>query len=69
MAFGCVQDLLVYPPRTWCRAFISTAPMSDVIDNNMCESFNSIILDARVRHIVHILEKIRITMMNRLKTR
>ncbi|GAA0187348.1 hypothetical protein LIER_34636 [Lithospermum erythrorhizon] len=46
-------------PKIWSMAFFSLTPKCDVLLNNMCEVFNSFILDAR--------DKLVITMMNMLK--
>ncbi|XP_075504014.1 uncharacterized protein LOC142541355 [Primulina tabacum] len=42
----------------WSKAYFSTAPKSDILLNNMCESFNSFILDAREKPIKDVLAKI-----------
>ena len=42
-----VKDLMNYPPHTWVRAYFSGRCKSWVVDNNMVESFNAWILEAR----------------------
>ncbi|KAG5618202.1 hypothetical protein H5410_018026 [Solanum commersonii] len=59
------EDLLHYDPRNWSRAFFQTHSKCDVVENNMCETFNSWILAARHKSIITMLEDIRHKMMNR----
>ncbi|KAG5601792.1 hypothetical protein H5410_033162 [Solanum commersonii] len=58
------EDLLYYDPRNWSRAFFQTHSKCDVVENNMCETFNSWILAARHISIITMLEDIRHKMMN-----
>ena len=60
------EDLLKYNPATWCRAFFSSRCKSDVVDNNMCETFNSTILKARFKPIISMLDEIRTAALQRL---
>ncbi|KAH0672901.1 hypothetical protein KY290_025184 [Solanum tuberosum] len=55
------------PPIHWSRAFFSSFPKCDVLLNNLCESFNSVLLHARDKYIWTMLELIRIYMMLRLQ--
>jgi hypothetical protein len=57
------------PPNTWCRAFFSTFPKSDLLLNNSCEVFNSYILLAREMPILNILETIKTQLMTRFYTK
>ncbi|KAH0639298.1 hypothetical protein KY285_035884 [Solanum tuberosum] len=59
------EDVLHYDPRNWSRAFFQTHSKCDVVENNMCETFNSWILAARHKSIITMLEDIRHKMMNR----
>ncbi|XP_049414780.1 uncharacterized protein LOC125877564 [Solanum stenotomum] len=59
------KDLLHYDPRNWSRAFFQTHSKCEVVENNMCETFNSWILAARHKSIITMLENIRHKMMNR----
>lgn len=62
------DDLMAYNPSTFCRAFFSSRCKSDMVENNMCESFNSTILNARHKPIVSMLDEIRINALKRLAT-
>ncbi|XP_074290274.1 uncharacterized protein LOC141617004 [Silene latifolia] len=53
-------------PNLFCRAFISTDTKTDVIVNNMAETFNAYIIEARAKHLIYMLEDIRCSMMERL---
>ena len=61
------EDLLEHwPVQDWCAAFFSDIIKCDVIDNNMCETFNGVILEARCKPIISMLEEIRVYVMKRL---
>ncbi|XP_042374961.1 uncharacterized protein LOC121969103 [Zingiber officinale] len=53
------------PEDQWSKSHFSTIPKSDILLNNMCESFNSCILDARDKPIIEMFESIRNLLMNR----
>ncbi|KAL3537570.1 hypothetical protein ACH5RR_000936 [Cinchona calisaya] len=57
------------PPKNWCLAFFSHHTKCDMIMNNICESFNSHILEARDSPIISILETIRKNLMTRIEDR
>ncbi|XP_019237296.1 PREDICTED: uncharacterized protein LOC109217497 [Nicotiana attenuata] len=59
-----VEDLLKYPPKCWSRAFFDTVCKNQSVDNNLTESFNAWILQARHKPIIKMLEDIRIKVMN-----
>ncbi|KAL3640152.1 hypothetical protein CASFOL_015120 [Castilleja foliolosa] len=60
-------DWLVQKPcKQWARSHFSELPKCDVLTNNMCESFNSLILPARDKPIITMLEAIRNIMMARM---
>ncbi|XP_009772353.1 uncharacterized protein [Nicotiana sylvestris] len=61
-----VEDLLKYPPTCWSRAFFDTTCKNQSVDNNLTESFNAWILQARHKLIIKMLEEIRIKVMNML---
>ena len=63
---GSVQHLLTYPPHTWCRSYFSFHSKCDSVDNNMCESFNGHLVKARQKHILAMLDWVRVDAMNRL---
>nr|XP_033517044.1 uncharacterized protein LOC117281304 [Nicotiana tomentosiformis] len=58
------KDLLKYPPQAWCKAYFDTKCKNEMVDNNVTESFNSWILEARHKPIIIILEDIRVKVMN-----
>ena len=60
------EDLLKYPPHNWCRAYFSSRCKSYMVDNNIAESFNAWIKDARFKPIVGMLDDIRLQVMNRI---
>lgn len=47
----------------FCKAFITPLQSSDSILNNMCESFNKCVLIPRGKHLIHMLEDIRTSLM------
>ena len=52
-------------PKEWSRSQFKTLVKSDMLLNNLCESFNNAILMARDKPIVTLLEKIRFWLMCR----
>ncbi|XP_071929000.1 uncharacterized protein [Coffea arabica] len=54
-------------PAEWSRSHFSTYPKCDMLLNNICESFNSKILDAREESIVAMMESLRYFMMSRMQ--
>ncbi|MBA0670136.1 hypothetical protein Goklo_024217, partial [Gossypium klotzschianum] len=50
-------------PKMWTMAFLRTTCKSDIVDNNLCETFNSSIVEARFKSIIRMLEDIRTKMM------
>ncbi|XP_042051708.1 uncharacterized protein LOC121797038 [Salvia splendens] len=59
-------DLMDKNPSSFCRAFLTPTQCSDAILNNVCECFNSYILEARNKHIIDMLEEMRTTLMEKL---
>ncbi|KAL8477002.1 hypothetical protein ACS0TY_029342 [Phlomoides rotata] len=55
------------PPEQWSKAFFSEKSKCDMLLNNVCESFNANILDARDKSIITMLEWIREYLMKRLQ--
>ena len=53
-------------PKVFCRAFLKTDTKADVIVNNLAETFNGYIINARTKHLIYILEDIRTTLIQRL---
>ncbi|XP_021723216.1 uncharacterized protein LOC110690668 [Chenopodium quinoa] len=55
-----------YNPNCFCRAFLNTSFKTDVITNNMAETFNAYIINAWTKHLIYMLEDIRVALMQRL---
>ncbi|OMO50062.1 Pyruvate kinase [Corchorus olitorius] len=60
------RELMKKKPKYWTRAFQNEVCKCDMVDNNACESFNSILLDARTKSIIAMLEQIREETMKRI---
>ncbi|XP_075481378.1 uncharacterized protein LOC142522108 [Primulina tabacum] len=56
------------PEQHWFKAYFSTIPKCDILLNNMCECFNSMILDAREKPIISMFETLRNLLMVRFQT-
>ncbi|XP_070046143.1 uncharacterized protein [Nicotiana tomentosiformis] len=54
-------------PSEWTKSHFSSGAKCDVLLNNMCESFNNMILDARDKPIITLLEKLRYLLMARFQ--
>ncbi|KAG8481024.1 hypothetical protein CXB51_025783 [Gossypium anomalum] len=52
--------------RCGTRAFLGTTCKLDIVDNNLCEAFNSSIVEAKFKSIIRMLEDIRTKMMTRI---
>ena len=62
-----VEELLEKcPVNSWCQAFISDIVKCENVDNNMCETFNGMLLEAKSKPIISMLEEIRQYVMRRL---
>ncbi|XP_075107116.1 uncharacterized protein LOC142180092 [Nicotiana tabacum] len=59
------EDMMKYPRESWCRSFFQEHSRCDIVENNMCETFNLWILAARHKSIVTMLEEIRHKIMSR----
>ncbi|OIT26364.1 hypothetical protein A4A49_26509 [Nicotiana attenuata] len=55
-----VEHLMKYPPESWSRAYFDTVRKNYSVDNNLTESFNSWIKEARFKPIIKMLEEIRV---------
>jgi hypothetical protein len=53
------KDMMRTEPVHWARAFFPVGSKCESIDNNLCESFNHAIVDARFYPIISMQEKIR----------
>ena len=59
------NHLIEKDPTTWCKAFFQPDRACEAIENGICESFNSVIVDARRKPIITMLEEIRLFVMDR----
>lgn len=59
------EDFIGRDPKKFCKAFIEPSVVCDMILNNVSESFNNYIVNARGKHLIHMLEEIRISIMER----
>lgn len=61
------EDLLErWPIQGWCQALFINHGKCDAIDNNMCETFNGVMVEARSKPIITLMEEIRRYVMNRI---
>nr|KAJ0217332.1 hypothetical protein LSAT_V11C300118470 [Lactuca sativa] len=58
------QYLMEKDPKTWSRAFFQTGRCCDAVENEFSKSFNAVIVDARKKPIITMLEEIRLYMMD-----
>ena len=61
------QHLMDRQPKSWSRAFFVTDRACDAVENGISECFNSLIVDARKKPIINMLEDIRVYIMERQK--
>ncbi|KAK4406581.1 hypothetical protein Sango_0664600 [Sesamum angolense] len=61
--------LMQRPTTHWSNSHFSTHCKSDLLLNNMSESFNHMVLRARSKHIVDMLEIVRLILMKRVHMR
>jgi transposase-like protein len=54
-----VKGMMRTDPEHWARAFFPVGSKCESVDNNLCESFNHAIVDARFYPIISMQEKIR----------
>jgi hypothetical protein len=60
------RAVLKTDPHHWSRAYFQLGSNCDSVDNNMCESFNKWIVEARFFPIISMLEAIRRKVMVRI---
>ncbi|KAL2921197.1 Transposase for insertion sequence element IS905 [Bienertia sinuspersici] len=58
-----------YRPENFCRAYMDPSIKCDVITNNMAETFNRYIIQARTQHLLYMMEEIRGAIMRRICTK
>jgi len=54
-------------PKHYCRTWFKLGSNCDSVDNNICESFNKWIIDARFYPVITLLEAIRCKVMVRIQ--
>nr|KAJ0218899.1 hypothetical protein LSAT_V11C300111730 [Lactuca sativa] len=59
------EYLMSKEPKTWCKAYMSVGFACEAVENGILECFNSIIIEARKKPLITILEEIRIYIMDR----
>jgi hypothetical protein len=59
------KHLIKIAPRYWTKAYFKPGPKCDTLVNNMSEAFNSVIVKAREKPIVTMVEEIRGYLMER----
>ncbi|KAL4337366.1 hypothetical protein AHAS_Ahas12G0103000 [Arachis hypogaea] len=62
---GAYNHLMEIPAKYWSKSRFNYFPKVDTLVNNMCECFNSVIVEAREKSIVSMLEDIRVYLINR----
>ena len=62
---GAYNHLMEIPAKYWSKSRFNYFSRVDTLVNNMCECFNSVIVEAREKPIVSMLEDIRVYLMNR----
>nr|GMD05794.1 uncharacterized protein LOC109190596 [Ipomoea batatas] len=53
--------------KHYCKAYFTTFPKTDLLLNNLCESWNGIILNFRDKPVLSMCEKLRIYLMTRMQ--
>ncbi|CAN1268567.1 hypothetical protein LINPERPRIM_LOCUS13226, partial [Linum perenne] len=60
------EAMVKIDPKHWSRAYFSTDVKCNSVDNNLSESFNALILEARHKPIFNMLEDIRVMCMEQI---
>ncbi|XP_072074354.1 uncharacterized protein [Arachis hypogaea] len=63
---GAWEYFSKFEPATWVKAYFSHGPKVDNLTNNMCEVFNSKMVNYRSKHILTMCEEIRCYLMRRM---
>lgn len=66
VAFDHLQER---EPKHFSRAFFQKYSVCEAVENNMCEVLNAVLLEARGKTIIQMLEDIRLYMMERIVKR
>ncbi|KAL7600142.1 hypothetical protein Lser_V15G22071 [Lactuca serriola] len=65
ISYAAYDHLMAREPTSWCRAYFSTGLACEAVENGIAECFNAIIVDARKKPLLTMLEEIRLYMMER----
>ncbi|CAI9303766.1 unnamed protein product [Lactuca saligna] len=65
ISFAAYDHLMAREPTSWCRAYFSTGLVYEAVENEIVECFTAIIVDARKKPLLTMLEEIRLYMMER----
>ncbi|CAI9265109.1 unnamed protein product [Lactuca saligna] len=66
MSTEAYEHLVERDPNTWYRAFFEAESCCDAMENNISESFNAAIVEARKKPIITMLEEIKLYEMERM---
>ncbi|XP_039145672.1 uncharacterized protein LOC120282907 [Dioscorea cayenensis subsp. rotundata] len=69
MSVGAFQYIQKIEPKHWTRSHFQSQFKCDILLNNLCEVFNSQILEARTKGIITMNEMIRTQLMKRIQKR
>ena len=58
--------LMSKQPKSWSRAYFGVGYACEAVEYGLCECFNSIIVDARKKPLITMLEEIRIYAMDKI---
>lgn len=61
------KHLMDKQPQSWSRAFFTTDKACDAVENGISECFNALIVEARKKPIINMLEDIRVGLMERMQ--
>lgn len=65
-SLAAYEGFFAKQPQTFCKSLISLHTRTNIVDNNICETFNSYILHFRDKSIIDMLEEIRHHLMTRM---
>ena len=65
ISYAAYDHLMARELTSWCKAYFSTGLACEAVENGIAECFNAIIVDARKKPLLTMLEEIRLYMMER----
>lgn len=60
------KAILKKDPKYWCKVFLETLSKSILVENNMSKIFNDILIKARYKLVMKLLEEIRLIIMKKI---